>query len=164
MLNRLYYEVFAPKGWKLSPSLITEKNWCSVVVCAIPDYIQCEWLSEAITSMKLGSVIYLSHGGDLLDGRSLDKGESDAYSISNKIFHFNTRCLVLTNENLDFVLFVADDNSYYILAGSKEFMKVSYKASFHAAKIMYFSDIEFEREISKEYYKKIWETYAAGYD
>ena len=144
--------------WELSSHIIKKGKWGSVVIADYPDYIQCEWLSDAARIFGIEYLIYFSHGGK--EDINTEYGNLEPSSISSKIFDKCERCLVITNENIDFVLFKSDNNSYFIVSGPEKFMKIAYRASFDAAKIMFYDYFEDAREGSKNKHNNIWNTYA----
>ncbi len=160
--KNLFEEIFLNRRDILNPKLITNQGWSSVIILGLPDIIQSEWLSKALSQCGAKELVYLSLEGSKVDDQICEVGAIDTDSISQNIFEKSHLCLALTTEKLDFVLFKDTANEYYILAGSELFMDAAYPITFSTAKKVYFGDVLYMRKEAQKMFRGLWETYARG--
>ena len=153
-------DFFDETGFYLSETLIHENQWVSVVQ---PDYLghmQFEWIVEAARYNKAEKLVLLVHMGGKDNKYKIDSCEVEIEALAKIMASYLPYAIVVTDEKSSFIVFESDDNEYWIIAGSKDFMKIAYRASFHAAYVEFSGYWEHEKEIVQKKYENIWNKYA----
>jgi hypothetical protein len=140
---------------------IREKDWKVVPVADFINAMEAEWLSDAIVKADFEEVIglcFMFNGDPVADVVDVSRDSLLKYNASN-----SHQYVCLTSLKSDFLYFKDHANRFFLLCGSNDFLKNSYKCSLETAKLMYFDywvDDAFHTKEEKQFLIKIWEKYS----
>ncbi len=146
--------------YEIDTNALIEKQWSAILVADTINPMEAEWLSEAIIKIGIKNAISITFEYEGVPSIASIKIGRDA------ILKFNTdnssNYAILTSIDEDFIYFKEQENRYFLLCGSSNFIKDTYKCSFETAKLMYFDywvDDEYNTKEEKLFMTRIWEKY-----
>jgi hypothetical protein len=145
---------------ELSVSAIRARHWRALPVASHINPMEAEWLAES--AAPFGQMVGLSfeHEG-IPSVQAISPSRDNIISYNS---HHSYEYILLTSQNEDYIYFKDQDNSYFVLAGSDEFIGNVYKCSLDSVKMMYF-DWAYDRfysEAEQSEFKRRWAKYVGS--
>ncbi|WP_020591438.1 hypothetical protein [Kiloniella laminariae] len=153
------------RGWiddasQPSVAMLNKRNWKAIVVAEVLNPMEAEWLAEASEKYAAQQLVGLSfeYGGT----PELERVSPERDGLLNYNFENSYKYIFLTSFDFDFLYFKDQVNRFYLLCGTDDFLKSSYKCSSDTAKIMYFDywvDDSFHTPGERQFLTNVWDKY-----